>query len=112
MIQILLMIRTLLQLLPLVIDAIKTVEEAFPHAQQGAAKLDLVKGVIQNAYNVGSGTTEAFQAIAPGIDAIAKGAVAIFNSTGVFSTTPPVPAPAIPATPAEAKLAFPELTGG
>lgn len=84
MFQVLMIVKTLLQLFPVAIEAIKTVETAFPHAGQGAAKLDMVKGVIQNAYTVGNDTATAFETIAPGIDAIAKSAVAIFNATGQF----------------------------
>lgn len=102
MIQILMIIKTLFQLFPLVIDAIRTIEAAFPNAKQGAAKLDMVKGVIQNAYTVGTGTEAAFESIAPGLDAIVKGAVGIFNATGTFANSAPAAAPAAPAAAASA----------
>jgi hypothetical protein len=103
MVQILLIIKTLFQLFPLIIEGIKTIEAAFPHAQQGAAKLDALKGIVQNAYTVGTGTEAAFESIAPGIDAIAKTAVGIFNATGAFSTT-------APATPAVTAVSAPDMS--
>jgi len=87
MLQILTIIKTLFQLFPLIIEGIKTIEAAFPHAQQGAAKLDMLKGMVQNAYTVGTGTEAAFETVAPAIDTIAKTAVGVFNATGAFKSS-------------------------
>jgi predicted RNA polymerase sigma factor len=77
-------VKTLLSLFPLIIAAIQAIEQAFPHANQGAAKLEMVKGVIANAYSVGNASTVTLEKLTPGIESIVKNAVGIFNAVGVF----------------------------
>jgi hypothetical protein len=89
MLAILTMIKTLFQLLPIVIEGIQVVETLFPANGQGAAKLDLVKGIVSHAYTVGSAAESTFEQVAPAVDLIAKSAVGIMNATGKFSTTAP-----------------------
>jgi hypothetical protein len=86
MLAILTMIKTLFQLLPIVIEGIQVVETLFPANGQGAAKLDLVKGIVSHA---GSAAESTFEQVAPAVDLIAKSAVGIMNATGKFSTTAP-----------------------
>ena len=49
---------TILKLFPLVLSAVKAVEESVPLPAQGKAKLDLVLSVVQQAYE---GSTELSQ---------------------------------------------------
>ena len=42
---------TIMKLLPLVLSAVKAIEEAIPLPNQGKKKLDLVLDVIQSAYD-------------------------------------------------------------
>lgn len=50
--QFLTVIKTIISILPLVIQAIDTLEQAFPVSGKGAAKLDVVKAVLQGSVEV------------------------------------------------------------
>lgn len=86
--QFLLALKTLLGLFPLVIEGIKLAETAFPNAKAGQEKLAVVKDMVQHAYSVSNDATMAIEQIAPAVDLIARSAVAVYNKTGVFKTTP------------------------
>lgn len=50
--QFLTIIKTIISILPLVIQAIDAIEAAFPVSGKGAAKLDVVKAVLQGSVEV------------------------------------------------------------
>ena len=75
-------VRVVVQLLPLIIDAIKVVESAVPESGKGAQKLDLVKSVLEGSYTASNGQN--FNAIWAAISTVISGLVKVFNSTGVF----------------------------
>jgi hypothetical protein len=52
--QFLLIVKTILSLLPLVIQTIDILEAAFPVTGKGAEKLGLLKGVLQDSVTVAS----------------------------------------------------------
>ena len=90
--QILLMI---MQLFPLLLQAIQTIETTAATSKVGPAKLQLVKEVISHA-----AATEQFgtKIITPDqllsiIEAITASIVAFYNLIGVFKTSTPVSAP-------------------
>jgi hypothetical protein len=66
-----------LQLLPAIIAAVRTVEEAIPLPGQGKAKLDLIIGIIQD-------TGEDVGAILPLITKTIARIVGTFNAIGIF----------------------------
>jgi len=84
---------TALKLLPLVLSAVKAVEEAIPLPGQGKHKLDLVLDVIQSAYNASASLAKEFSfeklvtLVVPMINQI----VALHNALGLFekSTSEP-----------------------
>jgi hypothetical protein len=98
---------TLLNLFPLVIQAIQVAEAAFPHANAGAAKLEMVKGMVASAYQTADTAGQAFEIIAPGVEAMVKTGVAIFNAAGSFKTAAPAAPGAAPAQLAQGN--FPAL---
>lgn len=82
-----------LKLLPLVLGAVKAVEEAIPLPGQGKLKLDLVLDVIKSAYDASTSLTKEFSfeklvtLVVPMINQI----VALHNALGLFqkSTSEP-----------------------
>jgi hypothetical protein len=76
----------ILKLFPLVLAAVKAVEEAIPLPGQGKQKLDLVLDVIKSAYDAGSDLSASFSweklvaLVVPMINQI----VALHNALGLF----------------------------
>jgi len=77
---------TALKLLPLVLAAVKAVEEAIPLPGQGKQKLDLVLDVIKSAYDASTSLSKEFSIeklitlVVPMINQI----VALHNALGLF----------------------------
>ena len=70
-------LKLILNLLPLLITLIKSVEIALPEKGQGAVKLALVKEILISV-------DTSVSAIWPTIETIIAGIVKTLNSTGVF----------------------------
>lgn len=70
----------ILQLLPLIIDAIKAVETLVPSGKQGQAKLETVLGVIAD-------TGDNVRELEPVITKVINRVVGLANKTGAFKTT-------------------------
>lgn len=75
-------LKLVLQLLPLVLDAVKTVEASVNVSGNGAAKLELVKGILTNTVDIGTDVDKAQYASA--IEKTISLAVSFFNTTGIF----------------------------
>lgn len=67
-------ITLILQLLPLLINAIKVIEEAIPGAGEGEKKLTAVRGILEAA---DSGISNVW----PSIEKVIKTLVVLFNGT-------------------------------
>jgi hypothetical protein len=82
---------TALKLLPLVLAAVKAVEEAIPLPGQGKKKLDLVLDVIKSAYDASTDLAKEFSfeklltLVVPMINQI----VALHNALGLFQKSAP-----------------------
>lgn len=72
-------LKTLVTLLPTIIQAIQTLEAALPESGNGSKKLEALKAVVQSAYNVANDTSLAFDAIWPAISTVVSGLVAMFK---------------------------------
>ena len=78
---------TILKLFPLVLTAVKAVEESIPLPGKGQKKLDLVLNVIQQAYNGSTELSQSFSfdklvaVVVPMIGQI----VDLHNQLGLFS---------------------------
>lgn len=77
-------IKLVLSLLPLIIEAVKTIESAYPMSGKGQLKLELVKSVIEQAYNSGTGFVSKFEDVWPVIQKTIASVVAFMNETGLF----------------------------
>jgi hypothetical protein len=82
--QFLTILKTILTLLPLLIEAVKAIEAAVPQGGQGAAKLDLIRQTLQAGYEVASDATVKFEAIWPALQSVIGSVVTLFNATGAF----------------------------
>lgn len=67
-------ITIILQLLPLIINAIKVIEEAIPDGGQGEKKLQAIRNILEAA-------DSSVTALWPTIEKVIKAVVGLFNST-------------------------------
>lgn len=83
--QFLLIVKTILSLFPLIIQAISTVEAAFPVSGQGSNKLELIKQVLANSAQVSDDISSGqFDQLWPVIQKTIGTVVELFNATGLF----------------------------
>lgn len=82
--QILVYMKLVIQLLPLIVQAVQAVEAAVPVAGAGQQKLEMVKSVVQNAINTASQIGPTFEQLWPAISAVVASLVAAFNASGAF----------------------------
>lgn len=83
--QFLQILKLTISLLPLLVDAIKTIEAAMPGSGNGAAKLEALRVLLQSSYTGATDAFGTFEQVWPKIQDVAGGLVAAFNKTGVFS---------------------------
>lgn len=86
-------VRTVLALLPAIIEAIKAIEAAIPGTGNGKAKLEAVRQILEAASALAGEATNQFAALWPALSAAIGAMVALFNSTGVFKKSDETPAP-------------------
>lgn len=81
----LVMILTLVnQLFPLLIQTVKMVEQAFPQGGQGAAKLEMVRKALEDAFQTVTDVQVSFDQMWPTLKGMIDMAVKIYNLTGEF----------------------------
>lgn len=76
--------KLVLALFPVLISAIKAVEEAIPGQGNGEQKLAMVRGVLENAFKVATDVTVQFEALWPALAGVIGSVVTAFNSSGIF----------------------------
>jgi hypothetical protein len=77
-------LKLILQLFPLLIQAIQSVEAAIPQSGKGAEKLDLIKNIIQTSYDNSAKTVATFEQLWGPLSSVIKSIVAAFNATDIF----------------------------
>ena len=77
-------LKLVVSLLPLLIDAVRAVEAAMPQAGQGQAKLSLIRSTLEAAFNVTNDVTVTFAQVWPALEKTVGAVVGAFNTTGVF----------------------------
>lgn len=80
------MIKIVLSLLPLIIDAVKAIEAAFPQGGNGAAKLDALRAMIEAGYKAGSDAVLSFDALWPTLQTAISSVVSLANASGLFKS--------------------------
>jgi hypothetical protein len=77
-------LRTVISLMPVLIQAIKAAEDALPGKGKGELKLAMIRGVLESAYSMATDADLAFDEVWPAIQKAVKAIVEAFNSAGVF----------------------------
>lgn len=77
-------IKIVLQLLPLIIESIKALEEAIPQSGQGASKLAIIRTTIESAYALTNQYSVKFDELWPALQNVIGTVVATMNTTGIF----------------------------
>ena len=83
-------IGAIIQLFPLVVDLVRTIEQAMPIKGAGAQKLELLKGVLEDAYQAMTSEDKkslSLERLLLAAVSIANRLVGYFNTTGVFPKT-------------------------
>lgn len=86
MLQTVILILTLVnQLFPLVIQLVKTAEQAMPQSGQGAAKLEMVRTTLEGAFKTYTDAKVTFDQVWGVIQPLVNTYVKVQNATGGFS---------------------------
>ncbi len=72
------------KLLPDTIKFVQTLEEAVPVKGQGAAKLEVLKGLLQGTFETVQQAETTFEQVWPGLSKVVTGLVKLFKLTGLF----------------------------
>lgn len=80
MAQFLLIIQIINQLLPLLIQTVRTIEDGFPQRGAGQVKLDMVRSVLETGFSVLQTGQTTFDAVWPALDAVITGIVKLQKS--------------------------------
>ena len=75
-------LKLIVQLLPLIIETVKAVEAAVPSAGMGSAKLEAAKGIILSVAEIAQDVDE--KNFESALDRAIAMVVALMNRTGVF----------------------------
>ena len=77
-------LRIVVSMLPMIIQAIKAVEEAIPGKGEGELKLALVRGLLETAYSVATDVEVSFEEVWPVLLKTITAIVGAFNKSGTF----------------------------
>lgn len=77
-------LKIILELVPMIITAIKAIEEAIPGQGSGEQKLALIRTVLESGYTSAKDATVAFEQVWPVLATVIETLVKTFNNTGVF----------------------------
>lgn len=77
-------LKLVIGLLPLLLQAIKAVEQAIPDTGKGSEKLELIKGLVQTSYDTSSKLSVSFEQLWPTVQGTVQAIVNAFNNTGTF----------------------------
>lgn len=81
-------LRVVVALIPLVTDLVRQIEAAIPQSGQGAAKLEMVRQMLQSTYDKANDATVAFEQIWPTVQSLVASLVTIYNNLGLFKKAP------------------------
>jgi hypothetical protein len=85
--QFLTILKLIISILPLLIEAVKLIESAVPGSGQGAIKLNTLRSIVEPAYKNSADTfpdVADFESVWPVLVKTVSGLVNAFNSTGEF----------------------------
>jgi hypothetical protein len=85
-----LVLKIIVQIFPAVVALVKAIEEAAPAAKLGGAKLELLQGIVADAYQTADTTVRKelpFEQLIQAVVSIANRIVGFFNVVGMFQKT-------------------------
>jgi len=82
--QFFMIVKMVAALYPVLMQIIKSIEEAMPAAGQGQAKLALIKTTLEGAYTTMGDAQVKFEAIWPMLQGVISAMVSMYNAAGVF----------------------------
>lgn len=77
-------LKLIISILPILIEAITIVENAMPGKSNGEAKLSTIKSIIETTYTSSNDVTFKLEKLWPTIQNVIAGLVSAFNSAGIF----------------------------
>ena len=78
------LIKAVLALLPLILEAVRAIEAALPESGQGQTKLALVRAAVESGYNAASDAIVSFEQLWPALESTIGAVVGAFNAVGAF----------------------------
>lgn len=72
------------KLLPIIVAAVKAIEEAAPVAGQGPSKAELLRALVASAYEAAGDDLPPLSSIAGLVEKLTGGIVRLFKQAGVF----------------------------
>lgn len=78
-------LKIIIGILPILIDAIKLVERNIPGSGNGVEKLAATKTLLESSYKISTDAVMSFESIWPALQKTIAGLIAAFNATGVFA---------------------------
>jgi hypothetical protein len=76
--------KIIISLMPILVDAIKAAEEALPGNGKGEQKLAMIRGILEAGYSMATDAEASFDEIWPAIIKAVGSIVTAFNAAGVF----------------------------
>ena len=70
-------VKTLISLMPALIQGVQLLDAALPEYGQGSKKLEALKGLLQSAYSTATDTSTAFETLWPAISGTVSALVAL-----------------------------------
>ena len=92
MLEFLNIVKLISALYPILMQTIKSLEEAMPDPGMGSQKLALLKTTLQSAYTKMDDVQVQFEDAWPSIQVVVSSFVAIFNAAGIFKKSSDTPA--------------------
>ena len=77
-------LRLIISLIPLLIQAIKAIEQAIPESGKGTEKLEAIRGMMESSYEASNKLTGSFEQLWPAVQGTIKSLIIAFNNTGIF----------------------------
>ena len=78
------LVKLILSLLPVLVEAIRAVEDAIPGEGKGELKLAAIRVVLESAYAVSTDAVGRFDDLWPALQSTIAGIVTALNKAGVF----------------------------
>lgn len=85
MANVLAILKTVLTLLPLLIDAVKAIEAALPQSGLGTQKLSIIRSTLEATFRTANEVSVTFEQVWPALEATVGAVVNAFNRVGVFN---------------------------